>query len=132
MARPVRTRWKVDRRRYFLKGAHREWEDGVAEKVRAEREDGTAWVRVLEASHWWPQHEGKEEPAVASTGPKGTGRGHGAAAWAQLRGPPGRDAGGKVGLDAAGVKGGFLIVQVDLVGDTNGNDWNVTSKLKVY
>ena len=54
-----RTRWIVERRRYFFEKR----EDGVAERVRAERQDEVAWVRVLEAVYWWPAHEGKQWPA---------------------------------------------------------------------
>jgi hypothetical protein len=45
-------------RRYFLD----DWEDGVAQRVRAERHDEVAWVRVLDAVYWWPTREGKEWP----------------------------------------------------------------------
>lgn len=54
-----RTQWIVEKRRYFLD----EWEDGVAERVRAERYDETAWARVLDAIYWWPEREGKHWPA---------------------------------------------------------------------
>jgi hypothetical protein len=48
----------IESRRYFLE----QWEDGVAQRVRAERHDALSWVRVLEAVCWWPTHEGKEWP----------------------------------------------------------------------
>jgi hypothetical protein len=63
---PGKTRWTVEARRYFLD----EWEEGVAERVRAERHDGVAWVRVLEAVYWWPTHEGKEWPGKVITPPE--------------------------------------------------------------
>ena len=53
------TQWTVERRRYLFEDE----EDGIAERVRAERHDGTAWVRILEAIYWWPTHEGKQWPA---------------------------------------------------------------------
>ena len=60
------------------------WDDGVAEKVRAERKDDVAWVRVLEAVYWWPAHEGKEWPAVVVIGPEWTGMGPEPDVWAHF------------------------------------------------
>jgi hypothetical protein len=53
------TRWAVESRRYFVG----DWEDGVAERVRAERLDACAWTRVLATVYWCPAREGKEWPA---------------------------------------------------------------------
>jgi hypothetical protein len=33
-------------------------QDGVAQRVRAEREQNDRWTRVLETIYWWPAHEG--------------------------------------------------------------------------
>jgi hypothetical protein len=74
------TRWRVDRRRYFFD----RWEDGIAERVRAERRDDVAWVRVLEAVYWWPAHEGKEWPAVVITAPVWGGVGPEPHAWSHF------------------------------------------------
>ena len=52
------TRWTFEGRRYFLD----RFEDGVAQRVRAERHDDVKWVRTLEAVYWWPAREGKEWP----------------------------------------------------------------------
>jgi hypothetical protein len=71
MAGDNETRWIVDRRRYFFD----QWEEGVAERVRAERRDGVAWVRVLEAVYWWPAQEGKEWPAAIVATPVWDGEG---------------------------------------------------------
>src|SRR5438876_10216985 len=60
VGRQGRTRLIVERRLYFFE----RWEDSIAERVRAERHDEGAWVRVLEAIYWWPEHEGKEWPAM--------------------------------------------------------------------
>jgi len=65
VGREGRTRLVVERRLYFFES----WVDGVAERVRAERHDEVAWVRVLEAIYWWPEREGKEWPAVVIPGP---------------------------------------------------------------
>ena len=81
------TRWIVDRRRSFLD----QWEDGVAERVRAERRDGTAWVRVLEAVYWWPAHEGKQWPAAIIARPVWDGVGPESDAWAHFDAALGHD-----------------------------------------
>src|ERR1700730_5043939 len=60
-----RSRFVVERRQYLLEG----WVDGVAELVRVERHDHTAFVRVAEAVYWWPEHEGKVWPALVVPGP---------------------------------------------------------------
>jgi hypothetical protein len=77
VGRPEGRRWTVSRRNYFLKSrsGEGEWDEGVAEKVRAERKDGTAWIRVLEAVFWWPMHEGKEWPGVVVPAPEWLGAG---------------------------------------------------------
>ncbi len=59
------TRWVIESRRYFLG----EWEDGVAQRVRAERQDDVSWVRVLDAVYWWPTHEGREWPCEVIVAP---------------------------------------------------------------
>jgi hypothetical protein len=71
------TRWAVERRRYFFG----QWVEGVAELVRAERHDGVAWVRVLEAVYWWPEQEGKDWPCCVIAPPDCDGRGE-SNAWA--------------------------------------------------
>lgn len=48
MLRDMATRWMVKSRIYYLG----QWEGGVAQRVRAEREDGTPWTRVLETIYW--------------------------------------------------------------------------------
>jgi len=77
---PHGTRWTVSRRRYVLG----DWYYGVAEKVRAERKDAIAWVRLLEAMYWWPEHEGKEWPGVVVPGPEWTGVGPEPDVWAHF------------------------------------------------
>jgi len=74
------TRWSVDRRRYFFE----QWEEGVAERIRAERRDDAAWVRVLEAVYWWPAHEGKEWPAAIVVPPVWYGVGPEPDTWAHF------------------------------------------------
>src|SRR5207302_8475548 len=81
------TRWVVERRRYFLE----RWKHGVAELVRAERRDETAWVRVLEAVYWWPKHEGREWPAIAIPGPERTGEGFEPDTWEHFEAALGMD-----------------------------------------
>jgi hypothetical protein len=81
------TRWIVERRRYFFD----QWEEGVAERVRAERRDGVAWVRVLEAVYWWPAHEGKEWPAAIVAAPVWDGAGPEPDAWAHFDAALGHD-----------------------------------------
>jgi hypothetical protein len=66
VGREGHTRFVVERRQYFLE----RWEEGIAERVRAERHDQAAWVRVLEAVYWWPEREGKEWPALVVPGPE--------------------------------------------------------------
>jgi hypothetical protein len=71
------TRWSVTRRRYRFEGV----DEGVAELVRAERHDGTAWNRVLEAFYWWPTHEGREWPALVVPVPAWDGVGEETDPW---------------------------------------------------
>ena len=79
--KPTRgTRWSVTRRRYVLDL----WDVGVAEKVRAERRDQVAWVRVLEAVYWWPEHEGREWPALVVPAPQWSGIGAEPDTWAHF------------------------------------------------
>jgi hypothetical protein len=54
----VPTQWNVESRKYYFD----RWDEGVAQRVRAEREDGM--TRVLETIYWWPAREGKEWPAA--------------------------------------------------------------------
>jgi hypothetical protein len=81
------TRWRVVRRRYF-----KEWVEGIAEKVVAERRDHVAWTRVLEAVFWWPQTEGKEWPAIVVPGPEWLGVGPEPDTWAHFEAAVGFDA----------------------------------------
>lgn len=59
------------------------WDEGVAQRVRAEREDGI--TRLLEAIYWWPAREGPEWPATIVTIPEG------ADAWAHFEAALGMD-----------------------------------------
>jgi hypothetical protein len=81
------TRWTVESRRYFFE----DWDDGVAERVRAERHDDTAWTRVLEVIYWWPAREGKEWPAETVPVPEWTGTGPETDAWAHFETTLGMD-----------------------------------------
>jgi hypothetical protein len=84
---PDETRWTVERRRYFFQ----EWEEGVAERVRAELQDGAAWVRVLEAVYWWPAHEGKDWPGCVIPVPVWDGVGPELDTWAHFEHASGHD-----------------------------------------
>ena len=77
----------IERRLYFFKGL----EDGIAERVRAERHDGTRWVRVLEAVYWWPEHEGKDWPAIVIPGPVWDGLGPEPDIWTYFEASQGMD-----------------------------------------
>jgi hypothetical protein len=68
-----------------------QFEDGVAQRVRAEREDSSAWTRVLEAIYWWPAHEGKEWPAAVVPVPEWTGVGEETDAWRHFETTLGKD-----------------------------------------
>ncbi len=74
------TRWSIERRRYSFE----EFDEGVAELVRAERHDGTAWMRILEAIYWWPTHEGREWPALVVPVPTWDVVGDESDPWAHL------------------------------------------------
>lgn len=87
VGRERRTRLVVERRLYFFES----WQEGVAERVRAERHDKTAWVRVLEAIYWWPEHEGKEWPAVVIPGPEWDGSSPEPDIWAHFETSLGMD-----------------------------------------
>jgi hypothetical protein len=87
MDRDGRTTWRIDRRAYYFE----RWKDGTAERVRAERHDGTRWVRVLEAVYWWPEHEGKEWPATVIPGPVWEGLGKEPDTWAHFEAQLGMD-----------------------------------------
>jgi hypothetical protein len=59
---------------YFLDAPHL----GSAERVRGERDDDCAWVRVLGSIYWWPAHEDREwrgaiisDPSLARFGRAG-------------------------------------------------------------
>jgi hypothetical protein len=80
VGRQGRTRLIVERRLYFFE----RWEDGIAERVRAERHDEGAWVRVLEAIYWWPEHEGKEWPAMVIPSPVWDGTSPEPDSWANF------------------------------------------------
>jgi hypothetical protein len=47
------TRWTVTARRYYDTNGGEGFQ-GVAEKVRTERRDHVAWIRILETVYWWP------------------------------------------------------------------------------
>ena len=81
------TRWTVERRIYFPE----RWSHGVAERVRAERHDDTAWVRVLDAVYWWPEHEGKQWPAAVVPAPEWTGAGPEPDVWTHFETTLGMD-----------------------------------------
>jgi hypothetical protein len=83
----VPTSWNVESRAYYLG----EFEDGVAQRVRAERQDDSAWTRVLETIYWWPAHEGKEWPAPVVPVPEWTGIGDETDAWAHFETALGMD-----------------------------------------
>jgi pyruvate-formate lyase-activating enzyme len=70
---------------YYFDG----WDEGVAQRVRAEREDGIR--RVLETIYWWPAREGKEWPATVVPIPEWTGVGEEADAWAHFEATLGMD-----------------------------------------
>jgi hypothetical protein len=80
MLRRMSTHLAVESRRYYFE----DWEEGIAQLVRAERQDTTAWTRVLEAIFWWPAREGKEWPARVVPIPEWTGVGDEADAWAHF------------------------------------------------
>jgi len=77
----------VERRRYFFNDG----EDGIAERIRAERYDHVAWVRVLDAIYWWPEYEGKEWPAVVIPGPESYGSSPEPDIWAHFETTIGMD-----------------------------------------
>jgi hypothetical protein len=81
------TRWTVERRQYFFE----QWEEGVAERVRAEHKSGTAWVRILEAVYWWPAREGKDWPGLVIAVPTWSGVGPEPDGWAQFEQARGHD-----------------------------------------
>jgi hypothetical protein len=60
----VSTAWIIERRRYFFL----DYTEGVGSGFeRYKREPIT---RVLTASYWWPEHEGREWPAAVVVGPE--------------------------------------------------------------
>jgi hypothetical protein len=77
----------VERRQYFFE----DWVDGIAELVRAERHNDGAWVRVAEAVYWWPEHEGKDWPALVVPGPEWGGVPPQPDTWAHFEGSVGMD-----------------------------------------
>ncbi len=87
MGRGGRTRLVVERRLYLFNGEV----DGIAERVRAERHDQLAWVRVLEAIYWWPEHEGKEWPGMVIALPDSGGSNLDPDAWAHFETSLGMD-----------------------------------------
>jgi len=85
MDRDAETRWIVTARRYYDTSGGEGFE-GVAEKVRAERHDHVAWIRVLETVYWWPWIEGPEWPAQVIPGPEWYGIGPEPDTWAHFEG----------------------------------------------
>jgi hypothetical protein len=76
----VPTSSTVESRVYYLG----DFQDGVAQRVRAERSDHVAWTRSLETIYWWPAREGKEWPAAVVPIPEWTGIGEEPDAWSHF------------------------------------------------
>ena len=83
------TRWIVENRAYYPG----EWDEGIAQRVRAERDDDASWTRVLETIYWWPAREGKQWPATLVPIPEWSGAGAETDAWTHFETTLGLDDG---------------------------------------
>ena len=70
-----------------------EWDEGIAQRVRAERDDDASWTRVLETIYWWPAREGKQWPATLVPIPEWSGAGAETDAWTHFETTLGLDDG---------------------------------------
>jgi hypothetical protein len=83
----VPTEWSFESRIYYFE----RFEEGVAERVRAERSDDGAWKRILDAVYWWPAHEGKSWPGSVVPIPAWSGVGEEVDAWSHFEATFGMD-----------------------------------------